>query len=237
MAKAFSFQGKAELSAKHKSKINGYNINVSYMLDFKFSDPLPTKPTNLIELIRKSPELISSRGVPCNIILTPLSHFSKISVVTKFRELEDADLKAITDFYNRIVNLQVDRRNILDQLEANYKPLFPTLLAECRKWKNQVDKIIISACTALCQFLESYCSDSGDNRTADDFMKYHQPAFDLEQELYKRDWGIFEDLLERKRVVDDHKFMLTNIVNLRGEMNRPDGVTIALVLIPQHCGK
>ena len=236
MAKAFSFKGKAELSAEHKSKIDGYNVNVNYMSDFKLSDPLPTKPTDLIELIRKSPELIGSRGVPCDIILTPLRRFNKINVVTKFRELEDADLKAITDFYNRNVNLQVDRRYILDQLEANYKPLFPTLLAECRKRKNQVDKIIISARTALRQFLESYRSDSGDNRTADDFMKCHQPAFDLEQELYERDWAIFEDLLERKRAADDHKFMLTNVVNLRGEMNRPDGATIALVLIPQVVG-
>ena len=56
MAKAFSFKGKAELSAKHRSQIDGYNVNVNYMSDFKFSDPLPTKPTDLIELIRKSPE-------------------------------------------------------------------------------------------------------------------------------------------------------------------------------------
>lgn len=237
IAKAFSTKGKAELSAEERSRIGEYNVNVNYMSDFKSSDPLPTKPTDLIDLIRKSPKLIGS-GVPCDIILTPLSRFNKVNVVTKFRELEDADLKAIIDFCNRIVNLQIDRRYILDQLENNYKSLFPTLLAECRKRKNEVDMIVIETRTELRQFLEAYRSNScdDDNSTADDFIRRYQPRFDAEQERYKVNWATFEDLLEKKRAADDHQFKLTNVAHLRGEMNRPDGATIALVLIPQVVG-
>src|SRR6266550_4777782 len=237
MAKAFSTKGEAELSAEQKSRIDDYSVNVNYMSDFKFQDPLPTKPTDLIDLIRRSPKLIGSRGVPCDIILTPLSRFNKVNIVTKFRELEDADLKAIIDFCNRIINLQIDRRYILDQLENNYKSLFPTLLAECRKRKNEVDTIVINARSALRRFLEAYRSNScDDNKTADDFIRCNQPRFDTEQERYKIDWATFEDLLEKKRAADDHQFKLTNVAHLRGEMNRPDGATIALVLIPQVVG-
>ncbi|KAK2459522.1 hypothetical protein APHAL10511_008464 [Amanita phalloides] len=239
MAKLFSVQGKAELSDEQKSMIDNYNVNVKYMADFKFNDPLPTRPTELIDLIKKSPELIGSRGVPCDIILTPLNRFNKINVVTKFRELDDSDLKMITDFYDQLVDLQVNRRYILDQLEENYKLFFPTLLAECRKRKTQVDKLASHTRSALRRFLETYRSDSDgedNDRTVDDFIKGHESAFETEHHLYERDWTMFEDLLERKRAADEHQFKLINVSTLRTEMNRPDGATIALVLIPPIVG-
>ncbi|KAF8632131.1 hypothetical protein AX15_002025 [Amanita polypyramis BW_CC] len=160
---------------------------------------------------KMSQKFVGIQGVPCDIILTPLSRFNKFKVISKFRESEDADLKSISDFCNRIVNLQVNRRATCQQLDGDLSDVE----GEARK--------------AL--------RESGDeNTTADNFVRTNEPEFDSEQKLYERDSGILEDLLEKRRTADEHNFKLLQENALHAEMNRQDKATVALVLIPEVVG-
>ncbi|KAF8630564.1 hypothetical protein AX17_005376 [Amanita inopinata Kibby_2008] len=235
MAKAFSAKGNAKLSKKDKAKIDKYDITVGYLADFVTDDPQPVKASELLQLIKKSPKLVGDLGVPCEIILTPITRFNQQFTVSMFRELEDADLKLITDFYNRLVNLQVNRRYVLDQLEQRYSQLFPSFLDLCRTRSRKVDSLVTKTRKALRQHLEGYRSGKV-STSGEDFVKNQQSGFTEELKLYEESFAVFEDLLERKRAADEREFPLIPVATLGKEMNRVDKATVALVVIPETLG-
>ncbi|KAF8634982.1 hypothetical protein AX17_004056 [Amanita inopinata Kibby_2008] len=235
MARSFSARGNAKLTKKDKAKIDKYDLTVSYLADFAPDIPQPVKASELLQLVKKSSALVGKLGIPCEIILTPITRFNQQFTVSIFRELEDADLKMITDFFNRLINLQVNRRYILDQLERHYSHLFPSFLELCRTRSGKVDSLVLKTRKALRQHLEGYRSEKHDT-SGEEFVKKQQAGFDEELKLYEENFAIFEDLLERKRAADERKFPLVPVATLGREMNRVDKATVALVVIPEILG-
>lgn len=224
--------GKGTLSKEDKEKLENIDLDVRLIADFRDKkSPAPSTATELMEVVKRTVELIGDTGVPYELRLTPISRFMGDTVNGLFRELAAADMSKITEFYDDLVTLSQNRTSLRTTFEQNHALLFPTFVKTCRARSSEVDRLLGEAREKLKGFLTKFReNDSSVNVEA--FLKEAAPGYENELKLYNADRAVAAKLLDIKRGADDRKFPLVSVEKLREEMNRIDRATVALVLVP-----
>lgn len=240
LGKAFSAEGKAELSVDEKEKIKSYNLDVELVTDIKLGDEkLPTEPVAMLELIVKSPSLVGT-GVPCEIQLTPLSML--VSKIPSYRELAEADLIDIRTTYDTILKLENSRLWLRDSVET-HSEIFPTFAEGIRIRTVDVTKLVQRARGKLREYLEKYRSAAQGTEVeaagatvkspTDDFITEINTEFAAAVTSYEDDreeWRKYED---RMAAADRHGFPVIGVSAIGGKMNRVDKGMLAAILVPK----
>ncbi|KIJ66932.1 hypothetical protein HYDPIDRAFT_85843 [Hydnomerulius pinastri MD-312] len=232
LGKAFSAEGKADLKMEDKEKINSYNLEVRLVAEFmNGQDEAPTNAVDLIDIVKKAKEKVGT-GVPCDIVLTPLSRFGDGSLAARFQELAEAELKSITSFYDQLVDLNRGRTYLLSYHESNHLPLFPSFIAGCRVRKDAVDELMRKARKELGDYLVAYRSGTVE-KSANEFLNEFRPVYAEEKTKYDADLSESNTLISKFDAATQHGFPLIPASKLRVEMDRADKATVALVVVPE----
>ena len=222
--------GTGKLSKEDTERLENIDLDVRLIADFRDKKaPAPATATELMEVVKRTVELIGDTGVPYELHLTPISRFMGVDFL--FRELAAADMSKITEFYDGFVTLSQNRISLRTTFEQNHALLFPTFVKTCRARSSEVDRLRGEAREKLKGFLTKFReNDSSVNVEA--FLEEATPGYENQWKLYNADCTVAAKLLDIKKGADDRKFPLVSVEKLREEMNRIDRATVALVLIP-----
>lgn len=191
--------GKGTLSKEDKEKLENIDLDVRLIADFRDKkSPAPSTATELMEVVKRTVELIGDTGVPYELRLTPISRFMGDTVNGLFRELAAADMSKITEFYDDLVTLSQNRTSLRTTFEQNHTLLFPTFVKTCRARSSEVDRLLGEAREKLKGFLTKFReNDSSVNVEA--FLKEAAPGYENELKLYNADRAVAAKLLDIKR--------------------------------------
>ncbi|KAF9464253.1 hypothetical protein BDZ94DRAFT_503933 [Collybia nuda] len=232
LGKAFSAEGKADLKMEDKEIINNYNLEVRLIAEFmNGQDESPTNAVDLITTVKKAKEKVGT-GVPCEVVLTPLTRFGDGSLSSVFRELAEAELKSISSFYDQLVDLNGGRSYLLSFHETSHSSLFPSFIARCRARSDAVDELMRKARKELGEYLVAYRNGT-ENKSAEAFLSQNRPVFTDEKTKYEEDVLESNTLLAKFDAATKHNFPLIPASKLRTEMDRDDKATVALVVVPE----
>ncbi|KAF9459248.1 hypothetical protein BDZ94DRAFT_1050924 [Collybia nuda] len=232
LGKIFSAEGRADLTVEDKEIINNYNLEVHLIAEFMNGQgEAPTNAVDLISTVKKAKERIGA-GVPCDIVLTPLSRFRSGSLSSLFRELAEAELKSIISFYDQLVNLNAGRSYLLSYHESNHLYIFPSFIAHCRARSDAVDEFMRKARKELAEYLTVYRSGT-EVKTVNAFLSQNRSVFTVEKQRFDADVAESLTLLAKFDAAKRHHFPLISASKLRAEMDRNDKATVALIVIPE----
>lgn len=115
-------------------------------------------------------------GVPIEVILTPLQHFEGLSTVIAFKELAAAELAALSNFYDQVLDMSRSAGTTLGELQTSSLRRFcPSLVKQAEAAVGITDELLSDTQTALATFLRNYRSDTS-SQSANGFMQSRLPA-------------------------------------------------------------
>ncbi|KAF9459247.1 hypothetical protein BDZ94DRAFT_1050947 [Collybia nuda] len=216
---------KPYLGTSDREKINGHNLDIRLIAEFM--DRQKDAPTNAIDLIttvKKAKEKIGA-GVPCDIILTPLSRFG---LPSEFRELGDAEMKSLTSFYDQLIDLNAGRSYLLSYHDSNHGTIFPSFVAHCRTRSRAVEDLLRRAREELGDYLVAYRTGV-ENKTVDAFILQNRTTFTEEKQKFNDDIDQSNVLVNKFGTAMKHGFPFITASGLRAAM---DKAIVVLVVVP-----
>ena len=230
MGQWLSGGAKATLTAEERKRINSFNLHIDLCADFTLKkNSAPTDPISMIEVVKKSARLVGD-GVPCEVMLTPLSML--VDNVPTFRELAKSDLIDIMDLYDRILKLENSRAWLRDSVEARSE-IFPTFTEGIRNRTIKTTKLVQDARANLRKYLQHYRSESTDEPPPR-FVKDVAASFNTVMAEYERDKDEWRRYHDRLAAAEQHGFPILGVTAVGSKMSRVDKGMLAAILVPEN---
>ena len=219
------------LTVEEKKKINSFNLHIDLCADFTLKkNSAPTDPISMIEVVKKSAKLVGD-GVPCEVLLTPLSIL--VDKIPTFRELSKADLIDIMDLYDRIIKLENSRAWLRDAVEARSE-IFPTFTAGIRSHTINTTKLVHDARDNLRKYLQHYRSMFTDIKSPPHFVKDVAADFNIALADYEKDKDEWRRYQDRLVAAEQHGFPILGVTAVGSRMSRLDKGMLATILVPEN---
>lgn len=192
LASGFKFQGTFTGSDVDTERTTGVEVVVSFVADTVSKDAkTPNTGPALVARLQLGIKGLSADfnvlpdgshvpagepGVPIEVILTPIQHFEGFSTVIAFKELAAAELAALTNFYDQVLDLSRSAGTTLGEIESSsLRLLCPSLLQQAKAAAGIAGALLTDTQTALGSFLKGYRSDTS-SQSANAFMQSRLPA-------------------------------------------------------------
>ncbi|KAI3603914.1 neoverrucotoxin subunit alpha-like [Moniliophthora roreri] len=230
----FSAEGKTAVDMDETSK----EVFESHDFDFygDYASPEQANPTtigDLFELAKKWPKLVG-KGVPCELIATPLADLVDESIETKvLHELESDELAALLTVYDQVYHLAGRRARLQTVLEIGLGQYCPTFLSECRERKSNADGILGRSRKALSKYLVAY-RDGGVEKAGgvEQFLEEVKKGYNDSLKGCEKDESMLELLQDIRSLAVGCGVPLATLSELRGLMIRTAHGMLGVVLIP-----
>ena len=222
---------KVTITAEERKRINNFNLHIDLCADFTLKkNSAPTDPISMIEVVKKSAKLVGD-GVPCEVLLTPLSML--VDNIPTFRELAKSDLIDIMDLYDRILKLENSRAWLRDSVEARSE-IFPTFTEGIRKRTIKTTKLVQDARANLREYLRRYRSEAKDVEPPPRFVKDVAASFHTAMTEYEKDKDEWRQYQDRLDAAEQHGFPILGVTAVGSKMSRVDKGMLAAILVPEN---
>lgn len=235
LASKFSAEGKASVDINKTAQDVVKSCEFDVYGDYASSaQPNPTTIGDVFELAKKWPKLVGE-GVPCEIIVTPLSHLRDTSVTaTLLHQLDGDTLTNILAVYDSIYLIAGRRGRVQAALETGLGDQCPTFLAQCRTRKTTVDGVLAKARTKLTEYLLAFREGGADKAgKAETFLQEVQKGLDDHlTECEADEWalGLLQDIAV---VAVDREAAFSTVAELRSMMTETSHGMLGVVLLPE----
>lgn len=230
----FSVEGKIAVDYDTTSKEVVKTREFELYGDYSSSEqPIPTTLGDIFEIATRWPKLVG-RGVPCEIIATPLADLLDDSIEARVvHEIQSDDLAAIILVFDKVYHLAAQRERLQRALEAGLGQYCPSFLNNCRQRKTAIEKVLGQSRKALAKYLLAY-RDGGVEKAgeAEEFLEGVREGYDdrlTECEADESTLGLLQDIAE---MAADKQVPLVTVANLRSIMTQAANGVLGVVLTP-----